>query len=259
MIRFLLTFVVLLGSLVGQETYNDVAYNPLISSKERKALEPYILPSNHLIKPLLDAIFLSGRVTQDKKTLVDAGFEILRDQPRSFILVARHPSVPGYLFKLHIDKDLRKKKGKPGWYWFSKRLKGIREIEACIKENNLTLFKTPEKWVYPLPINPSPPGKESYKRKNFVLIAEDMNIYNDEENVAMWKTHITRQHLDQIKIIFDTCGGGSLKPRNLPFSYDGKIAFIDTEYPGNKITYSSLNYGLNDEMKEYWREITKKK
>lgn len=255
MIR-LLFFVLcsIITILNAKETYNSFETNPFITAEERTELGDFLIPSEHPIKPLLDSIFLSSRATSDRASLQKAGFKIIKDQPRSYIIVAKHPTIPGFLFKIYLDSDTRLKKQLPGWQWYKNRIKGIKDIEKCIADNKFTIFKTPEKWVYPLPMVPAP--NPFYDRKNFVLVVQDMDILSDKENLEHWKTLITEKHLDDLKVVFETCGGSSIRPRNLPFTRDGKIAFIDTEYPHHIPVYKQCNKFLSKKMLAYWKKIT---
>lgn len=233
-----------------EASYHNFDDNPNITRREKEALEDCLIPKKHPIKPILDALFAGPRVTTTVDTLKAAGFNILKNQPRSFILVVKHPSLPGYLIKLYLDSDPRMKRNKPGWHWFSNRVHAIRQIEKCINDNHITLYKTPQKWVYPLPYDGNPASK------NFILVAEEMKILNDNDNLEAWLTLITKKHLDELAYILKKCGGNSIRPRNLPFCTDGKIAFIDTEYPGKHPRYSFLTPYLSPKMQDYWNKIT---
>lgn len=269
MIRTLLTFLILTSaSLFSSDSqfdsktayYENYTNNSYISREEKDAIKKYLLPADHKVKPLLDAIFLSSRATENKTALLRAGFVILSDQPRSFIIVATHPHIPGYIFKLHLDDDKRKKGGKPGWHWFERRMFAIRQITKCIEDNHYTkYFKTPNKWAYPLPMNPSPPDNSHYERKNFILVEDDMELARDSKNVEFWKNEVSYKQLDQLKHILEVCGGSSIRPRNLPLCKDGRIAFIDTEYPGRSAKFYQLKPFLNHRMRAYWEKTTEKR
>ena len=96
-------------------SYNDFNHNPHLTNQMRRMMKPYILPAKHPVKVKLDALFLSKRVIENETTFREAGFITLHQKARSFIRVARHPSVPGYLFKIYLDTELREKLKKPGW------------------------------------------------------------------------------------------------------------------------------------------------
>lgn len=251
--RYLL-YLALIFVSASKADYKELKENPYVSSDERHAVKEGLMPREHPIRPILDALFSDTRVTATKGSLKKAGFRILKSQPRSFILVVKHPSLPGYLIKLHLDSEIRLKRGHPGWYWFAKRVYGAKQIARCIKKNHLRHFKVPGKWLYPLPVYPlHQPGSD---RKNVILVVEDMRLLPKEENVNAWKTLITPKHLDELYIILKKCGGSSLRPSNIPFSRDGKIAFIDTEYPDTKPRYNEIRPHLSRPMQAYWDKLT---
>lgn len=255
MLKFLLCFLLLFGLDAGH-VYNDFDVNPYVTKKERSAVTPYLLPYEHPVREKLDLIFYRSRATKDINSLVEAGFIVLKQKDRSFIVVATHPDIPGYLFKLHLDSELRLKRGKPGWYWFSKRVEGARDIARVISKKKLNLVRVPQKWLYPLPVHPDAPASEAYTRKNIILVAEYVPLLSKQQNLDAFKTQITRKHLDQIYTVLRKCGGSSIRPDNIPFDTQGRASFIDTEYPGATTRWGDLNRFLNDDMEAYWKKIT---
>ena len=119
-------------------------------------------------------------------------------------------------------------------------------------------MKVPKKYVYPVPeTRVYQPGK--YPKK-YILIVEDMDIFSDEENRRLYKTIINREHLDALFTVLTTCllSDSTWLP-NIPFSHDGRIAFIDTEFAGNTQTIwtrlGRMTRHLSPEMRSYWTSI----
>ncbi len=102
--------------------------NPLIDSKHYRTIKPWIIPKTHPMHSKLNAIFSASRATQDKTTFEEAGFVTFAVQPRSFIRVARHSELPGYVVKVYLDTERKLKHGTPGWKWFSRRCEGAKRI-----------------------------------------------------------------------------------------------------------------------------------
>lgn len=195
---------------------------------------------------MLDAIF-SSRVTSSKESLQKAGFNVVVKGHYSDTVVASHPNVPGYFFKLYTDDQ-----------------EGIDELEKLMQRINGALlakqiienhgweeyFKVPQKWLYRLPQNYG---------KQFILIAEDMDIYSKNGNKKKWASkRVTKEKLD-ILYAFLTEGGfaDSIYYFNLPFSHDGKWALIDTEkYHTWPIPYDRLTKRLRYKMQVYWTRIS---
>lgn len=227
------------------------------SKHVRKDVAPYLIPPNHPVKPLLDAIFGHSRATLNLDTLTDAGF--LPTKPRAFtsIIVTKHPAVPGFVFKLYLDAQ-RYHKNQPEHYFWMLRIQGVQKIEEIIAAYGLSNeFKCPKKWIYPLPKYPKPPS--GYIQKYYILVEEDMELLPCQDNKSLWASDaITTELLDNLFLILKEAGlSDSAKPDNIPFSIDGRIAFIDTQLFGKKhVRYKKLLPFLSEANREYWKAIT---
>ncbi len=241
----------------GTKYYNDFDSNFHVSTEERKAVKPHLLPYDHPIREKLDLIFYRSRATQDMNSLVEAGFQIHSKKSRSFIVVASHPDVPGYLFKLHLDDELRQKRHKPGWWWFCQRCIGAKAIRKVIEKKKYDLVRAPQKYIYPLPLYPETPNHPGYQRKNVILVVEKFDLLNDQENWDKWhQDGMTTKHLDQIYGVLSRCGGDSMRPDNIPFDTEGRICFIDTEYPGKSPRWEVTRDYLPPNLRDYWIQLT---
>src|SRR5436853_7607991 len=74
----------------------NIENNRYLSAKARRKMAPFLLPVEHPMRAVLDSIFLEARVTVDRETFHQAGFNTIAKGPRSYIRVARHPQMPGY-------------------------------------------------------------------------------------------------------------------------------------------------------------------
>ena len=228
--------------------------NRCIKSKIKRKIRPYLIPYNHPMKPILDELF-STRVTANRETLKNANFKIIDRRNRSFIFVVSHTLLPGYLLKLHLDRDKRKKQHKESWEWLVKRCEGAKKIQGIIKKHSIKHFVCAKKWIYCLPPEPSPPKDKNYTRHLAVLLVTDMQLIPSEENYHAWRYRITKNHLDELYVLVTRGKGSSYRPDNMPFTKDGKIAFIDTEYPNKGPDFNSIRGYLNSEMRRYWDKI----
>jgi hypothetical protein len=213
-----------------------------------RTIKRHILPANHPGKPALDAIFLSSRVTKDEAAFQDSGFTTLFQKSRSFIRVARHPSLPGYLLKAYLDSEQRQKGNRAGWEWLARRCEGAEKIRKIIEQNKIKNFQVPGKWLYPLPSQPNATSLD----QPFVLLVDDMDLVSKRENEAAWKSMITREHLNELYLIITRAGGSSYRPDNIWLTKHDKFAFVDTEYPAQKFDYDSITSYLSPEMRNYW-------
>ena len=91
MFNFLLCFLFLFG-LDAAHVYNDFDTNPYVSTDERVAVLPHLLPYDHPVREKLDLIFYSTRASKDINSLVEAGFTVLKQKSRSFIVVVTIPT-----------------------------------------------------------------------------------------------------------------------------------------------------------------------
>lgn len=230
---------------------SNLADHSAISDEEWVYAAPFLMPDKHPLKKKLDKIFSKSRVTESVETLTQAGFSTKGVRLWSGIVVARHPDCKGYIFKLFTDEQT-------GYYDLKRltdRIKGARLAQEVVDKYSLHAeFKIPKKWIYVLPEKP----KSAYpdQAKHFVLVAEDMDIIPRAQNYAKW-TRISHHKLAAVYLLITEAGlYDCVYAFNLPFSYDGRIAIIDTEqFQGWPIPYFKLTKYLNSETQEYWNSL----
>lgn len=234
----------------------SVEAHSCVSPHTQKKVKPYLIPKNHPIKLKLDQLFSSSRAILSIKHLKKAGFESPKVRKWTHIVVTKHPDFPGYIFKTYLDAQRHFKDMPEHDHWI-KRIQGVRAVQRVINENHLgEIFKTPKKWIYELPNEPAPP--KEFIRKNYILVEEDMNLCSKITNERHWKsTRVTKETLDGLFLILKTVGLSDCAKRdNLPFSLDGKIAFIDTEsceqWP---VPYKRLTSSLPKNLQSYWLKL----
>lgn len=232
------------STFVSQDTWNQV--------------KKYLMPDHHPIKRKLDSIFLQARVLSDRNSMQAAGFTVSLPRHHNQMIIATHPKLKGYLIKAYLDEQ-DYFEGKPEHYYWIKRIKGTRLIRKFIKNHGYEeLFKVPRKWIYFVPDEYQALSKDV--QKNFILVVEDMHIFDDKTNEDLWGSdQVTQKLLKALYNISTELGlFDSTKPDNCPFSQDGKIAFIDTElYHSKRIKYYKLTPFLSPTMQEYWLKLTK--
>jgi hypothetical protein len=225
-----------------------------------KEVEPHFVPYNHPIRKSLDSIFhQKKRVLLSKKSMKKAGFTNYEPEKTTRILVTRHPKLPGYIFKTHLDAQ-KARKNLPEQHFWLLRIEGAKTIKNLIAEKGWqNTFTVPKKMIYPLPAHPAPPS--AFQRINFILVEEDMDILGAKENNQMWGSGaVDKELLDKLYFITETLGlNDCAKPDNAPFSRDGTIAFIDTQTHENwPVFYKKLTPFLSPEMRTYWKSLTKR-
>lgn len=245
--------------LVVFSSFNTLKHNPFIHKEVKKAVTPFLIPEDHPIKPFLDRIFSMTRVTISDDTIVAAGFNILVTKPRSHIRLLQHPELDPYLLKVTVDSNTEIKNGYPDWYWFVNRCRGADRIAQIIKINKLKHFVVPKKWLYVLPAHPDTPQGPNYERKLVVLVVENMQLIEKSANKAKWKTAITKEILKELYEVMKYGGGSAWRPDNVWFTTSGKLALIDTEYPGKEADRKTITKYLSPEMQKYWTHLVKKR
>ena len=225
--------------------------NPYVPDDVWESAKPYFLPEDHPIKAKLDKIF-KKRVTLNRKTLKKAGFANTKPGKYSKTIVTSHKVLKGYIIKLFTD-DV----AVDDWIKLKARVKGAREINKVIQNYGFqSWFVVPQKWLYPLPADPSPP--EGYQRHHFILVAERMNILSQGANEAKWRSSfITPEKLTAFFIILTETGlQDGIYPFNVPITKDKKIAFIDTELCHHwTIPLVKLKRYISTEMGLFWQKL----
>jgi hypothetical protein len=232
--------------------YPHLEENALIHERMRSIISPYLLPLDHPMKPVLDHLFSQTRVTENMQSLVDAGFEVIAAMPRSYVVVVRHPAVPGYLLKLYLDSETRMKEGVPNWLWLTQRCIGASKIREIIHQKAIKHFFVPDKWIYVLPIHPL--SSESSPQP-LLVIASDVEPFSDTKKD--WKTVVTKEHLNELFVIMKR-GYSTIQVANIPYTKSGKFAFMDTEYPCRSLNLEHVSKYLSPEMAKCWKRIVAK-
>ena len=254
---FLLLNLSCFAALPGASNYPNFEDNPLLTDRMRFMITRHLVPLNHPMKPVLDSIFSQSRVLENERTLVDAGFEVIAGpMPHSFMIVARHPAVPGYVFKMYLDSEVRNREGVPHWEWLVRRCVGAQGIKHIIKTENISHFLVPDKWLYVLPVYPY---SSSLRPELVVLMETDMEPESQKVTKKMWKTAITRKHLDELYLILKEGYGGNdvlHLTLNVLFTKSGKFAFTDTEFSRvNHPKLKRVKKYLSKEMQSYWSSL----
>jgi hypothetical protein len=138
-------------------------------------------------------------------------------------MVGKHKRVKGYLFKKYSDDvalDVQ-------YANYVKRVEGARRFRALIAEKQLRHIAVPQKWLYELPREFSS-GKPSYI-PSYVLVVERLKILSNDKSRREYK-RIDEEVLRDLCIVLHTFRGLDFAVKNMPFTKDGQIAFIDTEH-----------------------------
>lgn len=221
-----------------------------------QAITPYFLPVDHPLQKKLAKIFTkSKRPIFSLATLRMSGFEYLGGNLQTTIKVLRHPDLKGYVIKVFLDDSWFPN----DWYNFWKRCRGAEAVRQAILAHGWEdEFEAPQKWIYELP-EPKKRLPAEVNQKYFILIAKDAKIASYEENKILWKSSaISEEKLIKLHTLMKETGlVDSVYIDNIPFTKNGKIAFVDTEHFHRwPIPYYKLLPFLNTNKKDFWFSIT---
>lgn len=178
--------------------------------------------SHTLPLPALDyaRLFSDPAMFDSNETLTSAGFSLVkRRSSDEKMMVASHPSVPGYLFKKFgrsVDCDAQREN-------YRARVRGADEIRSVIEKHRLDRLVVVHKWICELP---SQFGAR--KRCPELLVVERVDLLSKNESRQRYRA-IDPATLEQLCRVLHTFSGFDAAIHNLLFTPTGQIAFFDTE------------------------------
>ena len=258
-ISFLMGAFIFIGSfqpsIVSADTNTLLQGRHLPCQYQEKLVQdpsPYLLPVNHPLKPILDAIFPTRDVIKNEKTFADAGFITLRAQRTSGISLASLPILKGYVVKLYLDSQSTHRSAYSQQDWLIQRCRGAVRLKELIQKGNFKHFVVPDKWLYKLP------KKAGTSDPTFVVVATYMNLVEKKETASAWKTKPTKKDLRQLFALMKNGGASTALVINTPLTKEGKFAFIDTEYPDryfSKEKLQKVTHYFSPENQRYWSSL----
>ncbi|NGX57448.1 MAG: hypothetical protein K940chlam3_00340 [Chlamydiae bacterium] len=230
---------------------------PPIEAQEQVA--PYLMPEDHPIKPILDMIFGSSRITTDVNSMKQAGFYDTQLRKRG-IVFARHVDTPGYVYKIVCDysghswnkyEDTCRKQDE--YIEFTGRIRKRNQITELIDFYQIDNFITPKKWLYPIPTEFEPFQNHTMIKKFYLLVAEDIDIIESPNCVYLWRELPDENLLNSYFLIIRDARLCDIGPPNQSFTKSGQLAFIDTKiWPDENFNINAPTGFLNNEMSAYW-------
>ncbi len=228
-IRVDLSFFLILFSLITASilTGEFVSKKAVEISFHKLNEDDCLLPDNHPLQKKLKKIFALGNegMFRSRKKLQKAGFQVFHRIHRG-LMVGSHPSLKKYMIKKFKNKILQKDQLAN----YLSRINGARALSAFIEANNLKHIVVPQKWLYLLPEQYSDPET---KERSYLLIVEKIDICSGGEDpegeIAKKYYNIDLEVLREVYIVLYYFRGLDSRLHNLPFTHQGKIAFIDTE------------------------------
>lgn len=215
------------------------------------SLTIYFLPFDHPAKEPLDKIFGASRAIANVKALKKAGFTLSKPKKWNNIWVGSHYDLKGYLIKTYTDEQ-----NLCDFCQWMHRIEGSNAIRCAIEHLGYQeFFKVPKKWIYPIPIHPS----EKSTKKHFLMVVEDMCLESSAQNKRCWKNpqKMSKAKLFALYTLLRAEGlNDCVYVDNIPFSEDGKIAFVDTEHFHHwPVKYDRLTPFIPLPFQGYWRSL----
>jgi hypothetical protein len=203
-----------------------VKYSSRISHRTWAEVTPYLMPETHPFKSILDKICRSRRILKSYKSLEKSGFNIIHKQINHGLVVAQHPLLPGYLVKLYLDSYPESE-----WPLWVLRAKGAKTIQGLLNKYGYNQYmKVPTKWIYPVPQKRRPRADAKTFPKDFILVVKDLDLCHANVSLEKLNKAMTFPCLKALHTMIRVGGLSDSHVGNIPYSKDGRIAIIDTEY-----------------------------
>lgn len=179
----------------------------------------------------LPTLFRDAAMFDSRRSWSVAGFRVIDRPNNGKIMVARHPSVQGLLFKKYTSDVAEKDQTKN----YERRLEGANRLRAFADSRQLHHVVVPRKWILELP------SPFSRKETAHVLVAEQLDLLSDDRTKeAYW--HIDPNVLGDLCVVLFRFRGMDSNAKNIPFVSDGRVAFIDTEHWDRSTSKSYLHH-----------------
>ena len=170
----------------------------------------------------LDSLFRKKSIFDSTDDLEEAGFQIVRASTKDRVTVFGHASLPGYLFKKFL-RDV-KHPYKKQLDSYKKRVRGANALKAHLDALNIDSIVVPRKWLCELPRRFRSDG-----RRQYVVLVEKYDLLTRDKTNQLFRT-LPKATIRDLCTIFFTFKRIDFAARNMPFTPDGKIVFIDTGY-----------------------------
>ena len=163
---------------------------------------------------VLKDLFTEPKMFDSFDRFASAGFH-LADHSETKIMAGTHKRLKGFIVKKYNNDRSDKEQVRN----YMHRIEGARLLRSFIAENKLQRVVAPQKFLYELP--DAFPGR-------YLVIAEKFDLMTRRDTERAYDRLDKEQARELATILFYFRGLNSTLA-NLPFTDDGRIAFIDTE------------------------------
>jgi hypothetical protein len=162
----------------------------------------------------LPDLFTNKRMFDSFDRFEAEGFRLVAHAEHK-IMSGSHKETPGYLFKKYNND----KPGKKQITNYMRRIEGARLLRQFVEEHGLQHITAPRKWLYELP---------GGFPERYLVVADKLDLLSDDATRRKYGRISEAQTRELATVLFYFRGLNSWT-KNLPFTSDGKIAFVDTE------------------------------
>ena len=170
----------------------------------------------------LDSLFRRKSIFDSHDDLEEAGFQIVRASTKNRVTVFGHESLPGYLFKKFL-RDV-KHPYKKQLASYKKRVGGARALKVHLDALHIDSIVVPRKWLCELPSKFRSDG-----RRQHIVLVEKYSLLTRDKTNQLYRA-LPKDTIRDLCTIFFAFKRVDFAARNMPFTPDGKIVFIDTGY-----------------------------
>lgn len=168
----------------------------------------------------LRSLFVDPKMFASRDRWRRAGFHVFDRLSDDKIMVAHHDAAPGYLFKKYVDAVDEAKQIDN----YERRIDGANRVRAYVDDRRLHRIVVPHKWLYRLSDDFG-----SKKRPAHVLVVDRVKLLDDSTSKHAYAS-IDAELLRQLCAVLMKFRGLDSAVMNVPFTDDGRLAFIDTEH-----------------------------
>jgi hypothetical protein len=164
----------------------------------------------------LDKLFVDPAMFAARRAWRHAGFHVLDPAKDTECMVAAHPSAAGYLFKKYAQ-DVSTKEQNAN---YAARVEGAIQLARFIRDQSLQHVVVPRKHLHELP--------RAFGTDARVLVVERLDILDKDASAQQYRD-IAEPILRELLRVLVTFKGLDSNSKNVAFTRDGKIAFVDLE------------------------------
>jgi len=210
---------------------------------------PYLLPRDHYLRSILDTIFSNPALLKNKKSFSKGRFTtIALRKKKGSLRVARHPSAPGYLFKLYLKNETEKSSDEVAQALIQ-RCVVAKRVGDLIKQQGIRHITVPEKWLYEIARD------AKSDERTFVLVVRDMQLSQYKGSVKAWKKVATEEHLHELYAILSSGYASVALAQNIPYTKSNTFSCIDTEFAERNFRLARAKRYFSNRMKKYWMKL----